>query len=134
MAHAVYKFKNTTCGNTLSRFWGDEECGENYTVQEGHPYYRMWCRIGDFYNTMGFSNLSDREILDKYKSAQRIGFNFGSRKVEAKDVVEAILAWEKRNWTRYEERRDGRHKVMNKVAFICTLGALGLPDFFSEAA
>lgn len=96
-------FKNCDPGNTLKRVFGS------------HPYNQMWSKIETFYSNQGFGELSDAEINDIAAAALSVGYTTkNGTKLPAADIHKAVKLWHKRNWFRYENRRDGRRKIAYK--------------------
>ena len=103
-------------GNSLERL-----------ATKNHPYTRIWKRVNDFYNAQDMDKLCDAELTDQYRAAMAVGFTTkGGRKVAASDIHEAVAAWQKRGWFRYEQRRNGRRQVAYKYAPLAALSLVGL--------
>ena len=94
------------------------------TENRVHPYIRMWHNIGHVYLALGFNKLSDEEIIDIYNAAIKVGYKNSYGNISAEGLRKAVVEWDKRGWTRYESKRDKRHKLFNKGlvmgAVLCT--------------
>ena len=83
-------------------------------LNENDAYHRMWEVIGHFYDKQGMGQYSDNKILAKYQECLT-----GK---DGKLVAQAVDLWESRGWAEYERRRNGRHSVANRAAFLVPTG------------
>lgn len=121
LAQAYFNFDNTTPLDTIHRLFVPAEEPVQYGKYCYHPYTVMWCCIGEFYNDM-FSSCSDQEILAKASGYLRTGFTYKNTDITSHDIIQASILWDKREWDRYEERRNGRrsftYKAISPVAVL----------------
>lgn len=108
LADSIWMFpRSVQPGNTITRA----------TATFSHPYYKMWSKIGSFYISEGFAEMSDQEIREVYLKALHLGFTTkGGHKVPAQRLVKVVAKWAECNWRRYETRRDSRRKEGRKWA------------------
>ncbi len=127
LAQAYFNFKNTEPLDTIHRMCTDigepvEYAGNRFMKDKNvHAYTAMWCYIGEFYDDM-FSSCSDQEILAKASGYLRTGFTYKGTDITSHDIIQASILWDKREWDRYEERRNGRrsfaYKAISPVAVL----------------
>ena len=125
MAHAVVDYAERDPGNSFTRF-GTFCKDATSNISEEHPWYTMWRSIGQFYDAMGFGEMSDEEIIEQYNGALRVGFTY-HKQIDASAVQSAVKAWSDRGWKRYLQRSASRHKWTGKAALIAALACVGVP-------
>jgi len=103
-------------GNTASRMFNDVGT---------HPYNCMWGRIQFIYGQMGWGELSDDEILDIYKSMLSVDTKFRGQTVTPMQIMSTKQRWDKRNWARYESKRNGRRQIA-RIAAVPVLACFGI--------
>ena len=128
MSQAWMEYPECLPGNTFTRAYSFVK------EDDTHPYISMWHSIGKCYDAMSFGELTDDEILDRYKGSIHIGFKAGTKTISAEQVRQAQLLWHNRNWKRYETKRNTRHKLANKAAVVTALLCVGVFDFTSVTA
>lgn len=117
MADAYYNgFDSCDPSNTAERLY--EALTEDKSKGD-HPYSKMWKKIQSWYDTRKMYELSDKEIEEKYSVWCATGFKNSSGEDQTGiDLMNAKKRWEDRLWKRYEEKRNGRRKVVKSLAFL----------------
>ena len=126
LAHAALKYDDCKANNSFTRFGNFcKDIAE--TGHSQHPWFNMWCSIGEFYDSMNFGEMSDDEITDQYNGALRVGYTYKDTIVDASAVQQAVYAWRERGWKRYLQRSASRHRWVGRSAVIAALACVGVP-------
>ncbi len=107
MCDAYYGgFDSCDTGNTFQRV--ADESGS-------HPYNNIWTSIAKWYDMHNMGTLSDDDIMEQFATWRSVGFTtLSGDKRDGMSVMRSKQRWTERNWTRYEQRRNGRRQIAGK--------------------
>jgi len=101
-----------------------------------HPYTKMWDSIADWYQLLGWNNLSNRALASLLREASQEGWfkvstlsllpedlhdqGYGFHPVSVEDQEAAAKKWVDWGWINYEEKKE------DKIIASAKIGRLGL--------